>query len=48
MMSREDQRILDILERLSLCQECLGELTGGVVFGCGTCLEAVARDVVES
>jgi hypothetical protein len=44
----EDRKILDLLERAAKCPECVGDQPGGIVFGCGSCLEVLASQVMES
>ncbi len=46
--SREDQKIFDLLDRAAKCPECMSDSPGGSVFGCESCLEWIAREVMET
>ncbi len=44
----EDMQVLDLLDRLSLCQECYGMSPGGLVFGCSSCAKWLTWEVMET
>lgn len=46
--AKEDRRVLDILDLLAKCPECVGDTPSGAVFGCESCLRLLAVDVMES
>ncbi len=48
VMCWEDNKIFDILDRMALCQECYAPGTGGHIFGCDSCLTALARGVMDT